>query len=144
MGFTLAVRPRGVLQQSKCCGKSKIAHAISVPLFPAGPTAAMIATTVHLLAHVLVPGAVALLFFRSRWRYAWLVMLATMMVDLDHLLADPVFDPERCSIGFHPLHSLPAILVYALALALPLLRLVAVGLLIHMGLDGTDCLRQAR
>lgn len=144
MGFTFAVRPRGVLQQSKCYGKSKIAHAISVPLFPTGPTAVVIATTVHLLAHVLVPGAVALLFFRSRWRYAWLVMLATMMVDLDHLLADPVFDPERCSIGFHPLHSLPAILVYALALALPLLRLVALGLLIHMGLDGADCLRQTR
>ena len=44
-----------------------------------------------------------------------------MLVDLDHLLADPIYDPERCSIGFHPLHSIPAIVVYALMFALPLL-----------------------
>ena len=30
--------------------------------------------------------------------------MLTMMVDLDHLIADPIFDPQRC-IGFHPLHS---------------------------------------
>ena len=28
-------------------------------------------------------------------------MLTTMLIDLDHLLANPVFDPDRCSINFH-------------------------------------------
>ena len=34
-------------------------------------------------------------------------MMATMLVDLDHLFADPIYDPDRCSIGFHPLHQYP-------------------------------------
>lgn len=94
----------------------------------------------HLVLHVAVPGLVAGLFFRDRWMTAWGVMLLTMLVDLDHLLADPIYDPERCSIGFHPLHTLPAIALWAL-LALPkMTRLVGLGLLIHMALDGLDCL----
>jgi hypothetical protein len=93
----------------------------------------------HLLLHIAVPAVVALLFFRTQWRRAWLIMLATMMVDLDHLLADPIYDPNRCSIGFHPLHTAPAIAVYGL-LALPApTRLIGLGLLIHMALDGMDC-----
>lgn len=94
----------------------------------------------HLALHVLVPGLVAALFFRPAWGQAWLVMLATMLVDVDHLLATPLYNPGRCSIGFHPLHTAPAIAVYAV-LALPRrTRLVGVGLLIHMALDGLDCL----
>ena len=62
-----------------------------------------------------------------------------MVVDIDHLLADPVFDPNRCGVGFHPLHSYPAIVVYLGLLAIPKLRLVALGLVIHMALDGVDC-----
>lgn len=67
-------------------------------------------------------------------------MLATMLVDLDHLLASPVYDPARCSMGFHPLHQWPAILVYALIVLVRPLRLLGIGLLIHMLLDGLDCL----
>lgn len=94
----------------------------------------------HIALHVLVPGVVAALFFRPAWRRAWLVMLLTMLVDVDHLLATPLYDPGRCSIGFHPLHTAPAIAVYAV-IALPRrTRLVSVGLLIHMALDGLDCL----
>ena len=66
-------------------------------------------------------------------------MCATMLVDIDHLLADPVYDPSRCSIGFHPLHQYPAIAVYALGTFWARTRLVAVGLVIHMALDALDC-----
>jgi hypothetical protein len=97
-------------------------------------------SVLHLVLHVVVPGVVAFLFFRSQWRRAWLVMLATMLVDLDHLLADPIYDPGRCSIGFHPLHSYPAIAVYLLLTLPPKTRLVGLGLVIHMALDGLDCL----
>ncbi len=94
----------------------------------------------HLALHALVPGLVAALFCRPAWGRAWLVMLATMLVDVDHLLATPVYDPGRCSIGFHPLHTAPMTAVYAV-LALPSrTRLIGVGLLIHMALDGLDCL----
>lgn len=93
----------------------------------------------HLVLHAAVPGGVALLFYRPRWKKAWLIMLATMLVDLDHLLADPIYDPQRCGIGFHPLHSYPAMAVYALLLVPKTTRLVAVGLVIHMALDALDC-----
>ncbi len=94
---------------------------------------------IHLLLHILVPGGVAWLLFRSAWRRAWGVMLLTMLVDLDHLLADPIFDPDRCSVGFHPLHSVSAIIVYGALSVFPRTRLVGIGLLIHMALDFTMC-----
>lgn len=100
-------------------------------------------TLFHLALHFLVPGVLARLCFRPRWRSAWLIMVLTMVVDLDHFLADPIFDSNRCSIGFHPLHSWPAIAVYAGLLLTPGTRIVATGVLIHMGVDGTDCLRLA-
>ena len=61
------------------------------------------------------------------------------LVDFDHFLAEPVFDPNRCSLGFHPLHSWPAIGIYLVSLLSPRLRIIAIGLLIHLVLDGTDC-----
>ncbi len=67
---------------------------------------------IHLAFHLLVPGIVAWFAFRKQWLRAWLIMGATMLVDVDHLLATPVFDPTRCSIGFHPLHSYLAIGLY--------------------------------
>ena len=100
----------------------------------------LIALLIHIVLHLLLPLVVAWLFFRDRWKRAWLIMLATMLVDLDHLAADPIFDPERCSVGFHLLHSCPAIGVYAAALFVPWVRLVGAGLLVHMVLDGLDCL----
>lgn len=99
----------------------------------------MIRPVVHLLLHLLVPAAVARLWFRDRWRRAWLIMLLAMLVDLDHLLADPLYDPDRCSIGYHPLHTAPAVAAYALLALWPTTRLLAVGLLLHMALDAVDC-----
>lgn len=66
-------------------------------------------------------------------------MIATMVVDLDHLLAVPIYDPNRCSIGFHPLHSYVAIGIYFVLLFFPKLRIIAIGLIIHMALDFIDC-----
>lgn len=96
----------------------------------------------HYGLHFVFPGALAWLFFRSRWKAAWVIMVATMLVDADHLLADPVFAPDRMSVGFHPLHSYPAIVVYALMLLVPnrTVRIIAVGLLFHMLTDAQDFL----
>lgn len=94
---------------------------------------------VHLLLHAAVPALVAWLFFRDRFGKAWLLMLLGWVIDLDHLLADPIYAPSRCSIGFHPLHTAPAIVAYG-ALTLPKrTRLFAMGLLIHVALDALDC-----
>ena len=100
----------------------------------------MLRTVVHTTLHFLVPAAVARCGFARRWKWAWGVMVATMVVDLDHLLADPIFDAHRCSIGYHPLHSWPAIALYLVLAGIPRTRLVGLGLVIHMLLDGIDCL----
>ncbi len=77
--------------------------------------------------------------FRKRWKIAYLVMMLTMLVDLDHLLANPIYDAGRCSIGFHPLHGFIPIAVYASLCFHPKTRYVGIGLMIHMVLDSIDC-----
>ena len=76
---------------------------------------------VHVALHFVIPLLVALAFYRACWRNATVIMIATMLVDADHLLADPIYDPNRCSIGFHPLHTVPAIVIYAALFVLPLI-----------------------
>lgn len=99
----------------------------------------MIQFLVHYSMHLLVPGLIAFVFFRSQWQKAWLIMLATMLIDLDHLFATPIFDADRCSIGFHPLHSSWAIIAYFFLLFFPKTRIIGVGLVFHMLTDFIDC-----
>lgn len=95
---------------------------------------------IHLLLHVLVPVVTARLFWPKEWKRAATWMLAGWIIDLDHLLADPIYAPGRCSLGFHPLHTWPAVLFYG-ALTVPRrTRWFGIGLLIHIALDGVDCL----
>ncbi|SDZ86900.1 DUF6122 family protein [Microbulbifer marinus] len=96
---------------------------------------------IHLVLHGLVPVAVAWFFFRDDWKRAALIMLAANLVDLDHLVADTVYDPNRCSINFHPLHKMLPISLYGAMMFLPAkpLRYLGIGLIIHMLLDATDC-----
>jgi len=68
-----------------------------------------------------------------------MIMAATMLVDIDHLLANPVYDPCRCSIGTHPLHGLLPIIIYMLLCFNKRSRYVGIGLVIHMALDSIDC-----
>ena len=109
----------------------------------------------HIALHFIVPAIVAVAIDRDRWLGIWFVLVATMLVDVDHLIADPIYDPNRCSIGFHPLHSAPAIVAYAAMFVGPVavrrmkalredgvlrvVTLIGLGLLLHMALDGIDC-----
>lgn len=93
----------------------------------------------HLTLHFFVPLLIASLFFRKNWKIAYLVLIATMLVDLDHLLASPIYDASRCSIGFHPLHQCWFIAAYFIISIYPRTRLIGVGLIIHMTLDALDC-----
>lgn len=94
---------------------------------------------IHVALHFIVSIIIAYAFYRTSFWKAWLIMIATMLVDLDHLLADPIYDPERCSIGFHPLHAYPAIVIYVLMIVFPKTRIVGIGLVVHMLLDYLDC-----
>ena len=96
-------------------------------------------TFTHYFLHFVFPIVIALVFYRKDWKKAYFILLATMLVDLDHLFANPVFDPSRNSIGFHVLHSYYAIAVYFLLLFFKgNVRIVAIGLLFHMLTDFQD------
>ncbi|MBI4945056.1 MAG: hypothetical protein HY840_01495 [Bacteroidetes bacterium] len=100
----------------------------------------MVRIVFHYAMHLLAPGLIAKIAFKNNWKKAWLIMLLTLLADIDHLFASPFFDLNRCSIGYHPLHSYIAIVIYAVLLFVPRLRIVSVGLLFHMLTDFIDCL----
>ncbi|WGK65687.1 DUF6122 family protein [Croceiramulus getboli] len=102
----------------------------------------MLNTLFHYSLHLLVPAGIAWVFFRSDWLRVYLLFLATMLVDLDHLFATPLFDPQRCSIGFHPLHTEYAMIGYVVLLFFKRpWRVLGIGLLFHMLTDYLDCLK---
>ena len=95
---------------------------------------------IHYGLHLIFPVLIAFIFFRKNWKQVYLIFLATMLIDLDHLLAEPIFDPTRCSINFHPLHSYWAIGIYTAGLFWKKTRIIAIGLLFHIITDWIDCL----
>jgi hypothetical protein len=101
----------------------------------------MIQQLVHYSLHFGLPFVIALVFFRKEWKFICLLLLATMLVDLDHLLASPIFQSNRCSIGFHYLHTGYAILFYGILLFFRKpWNIIGLGLLLHMLTDFIDCL----
>ena len=95
----------------------------------------------HYSGHFLAPFALSWLLWRENWKRAGLVILAANLVDLDHLLATPIFDPNRCSIGFHPLHTIYAAALYGAMLLVPKwwVRALGLGALWHLAVDYCDC-----
>lgn len=93
----------------------------------------------HYGMHFLIPGLIAFIFFKQHWKKVWILFILTMLIDLDHLIAIPIFDSTRCSINFHPLHTYYAIAFYFVLLFLPKTRIIAIGLLFHMFTDFVDC-----
>lgn len=100
----------------------------------------MLQNILHYGIHLACPLLIALLFFKSKWKIAFLIMISTMLIDIDHLLATPIFDPNRCSINYHPLHSYLAIALYIAMLFVNKLRILGIGLLVHIVADSIDCL----
>lgn len=96
---------------------------------------------VHYFLHFCFPLILAFVLFRNDWRRAYLLMLLTMIVDVDHLFVSPIFDPNRGSIGFHFLHSYFIIPFYFLLLFFKgNFRIIGVGLVFHMLTDYLDML----
>ena len=98
-------------------------------------------TFIHYFLHIVFPFFIAYGFFRKDWKRVYLILLATMLVDLDHLLANPIFDADRCSIHYHPLHTYYAMAAYvALLFFRKPFSIIGLGLLFHMLADWIDCL----
>jgi hypothetical protein len=98
-------------------------------------------TFIHYFLHFGFPLIVALVFFNKDWKKVYFILVATMLVDLDHLLANPIFQANRCSINFHILHTYCAMVVYVFLLLLPKpFNIIGIGLVFHMLTDYIDCL----
>ena len=98
---------------------------------------------IHYSLHFIFPLLIAFVFFRKDWKKVYLIMLLTMIVDLDHLIANPIFQADRCSINFHPLHTYYAIAAYIILIFFRKpLNIIGIGLLLHMLTDYIDCLLQ--
>ena len=100
----------------------------------------MLQPIIHYGIHLGLPLLVALIFFKSNWKTAFLIMLLGMLIDVDHILANPIFEANRCSINFHPLHSYYAIAIYIILPFFKKTRLIGLGLIIHIIADTVDCL----
>jgi len=101
----------------------------------------MIQTFIHYFLHLGFPFFIAILFFRKDWKRVYLILLSTMLVDLDHLWASPIFESGRCSIQYHPLHTYYAMVIYVglLFFRKPFYT-IGIGLLFHMLTDLMDCM----
>lgn len=98
-------------------------------------------TFIHYFLHLIFPALIAWVFFRKDWKKAYLILLATMLVDLDHLFATPIFDANRCSINFHPFHTYYAMGIYVVLLFFRRpYNIIGTGLLFHMLTDWIDWL----
>ncbi|MBD2841948.1 hypothetical protein IB285_06695 [Erythrobacter sp. KMU-140] len=98
----------------------------------------------HYSGHWLAPFAIGWLLWRDNWLRTGAMIAAANLIDLDHFLADPIFNPDRCSIGFHLLHGWEAALVYAVMLAMPhwSIRAFGLGAIWHLAVDYGDCVMQ--
>ncbi|PWG06333.1 DUF6122 family protein [Polaribacter aquimarinus] len=94
---------------------------------------------IHYGLHFVIPFFIAFYLFKDKWKTVYLIFLFSMLVDLDHLLANPIFDKNRCSLNFHPLHSYIAIGIYFLGLFFRKTRILCSALLFHMITDYIDC-----
>ena len=95
----------------------------------------------HYFLHLVFPVVIAWVFFKKEWVKVYLLLLATMLVDVDHLFATPIYQANRCSIGFHILHSYVAMVFYfALLFLRKPFSILGIGLLFHMLTDWIDCL----
>ncbi|EAQ42044.2 DUF6122 family protein [Polaribacter sp. MED152] len=99
----------------------------------------MVKFIIHYSLHFLFPLAIAYIFFKEKWKTVYFIFLASMLVDLDHLLASPIFAENRCSINFHPLHTYYAMAIYFVGLFFKKTRILAIALLFHMLTDLIDC-----
>lgn len=100
----------------------------------------MIRFLAHYGIHFIVPILIAFWFYRGDFKKVSIILLLGIIIDIDHLWATPLFDANRCSINFHPLHTYFAILIYLLLFSWKKTRIFGLALLLHILADSVDCL----
>ncbi|MBL7056195.1 hypothetical protein ISS07_04740 [Candidatus Woesearchaeota archaeon] len=98
---------------------------------------------IHIVSNIILAYAIFLynkkVKRRINFKLILFVILASNAIDMDHLLANPIYDPERCSINFHPLHSWYFFPIYLFGSFMKKYRYFFWGIDIHIILDFLDC-----
>lgn len=100
----------------------------------------MVRFIAHYGIHFIVPLFIAFYFYKENRFWVAIILLSGILIDIDHVVAHPMFDPNRCSINFHPLHSYWAITFYVILFMFKRTRVIALALLLHILADTVDCL----
>jgi hypothetical protein len=95
---------------------------------------------IHYGTHFIVPIGIAKWGYPTKFKQVLFIFWGAILIDVDHLLASPIFDPERCSIFFHPLHSSVAIMCYILLCFIQKTQIIGFALCLHILADSLDCL----
>lgn len=99
----------------------------------------MLRFAIHYGIHFIVPILIGYFFYTDNRQKAILILLAGILIDVDHLFATPIFASNRCSINFHFLHQYWAIALYFSLLFFKKTRIFGIALLLHIVADYTDC-----
>jgi hypothetical protein len=101
----------------------------------------MLQIFIHYGFHFLVPLLFAFLLNKKHYKKTYLILLCTMLIDIDHILASPVFLANRCSIGYHFFHTVYFFPIYiALLFCKNNWRIIGIGLCWHIITDFVDCI----
>jgi hypothetical protein len=108
-------------------------------------------THIHILSNIVLVGLIYLFDNeikecakkdKKSLLYLFLVIISTNLIDIDHLLAKPIYDPTRCSINFHPLHSWYTMPIWVMGTLFKnkYIRYFSLAVLLHLWLDWIQCL----
>ena len=95
---------------------------------------------IHILASILLVFVIHFFDRKTDIKRIFILVISSNLIDWDHLLANPIYDPNRCSINFHPLHSWYMFPIYFLGSLWKNYRYLFFGVILHLVLDGIDCL----
>jgi len=96
---------------------------------------------IHYFLHLGFPLIIAYAFFRENWKNVYLILLLTMIIDVDHVFSEPIFQANRCSINYHMFHTHYAAVGYVVLLFLRKpFNIIGLGLVLHLATDFVDCI----
>jgi len=93
-----------------------------------------------ILVYIIINYEKFILKKKSNLKYIFLLVFSSQLIDLDHLLANPIYDPLRCSINFHPLHSWYMFPLYFIMSIWSKYKYLFWAIIMHLILDSLDCI----
>lgn len=102
-------------------------------------------TLIHILSNIILIGIVCLFskYIIKKdfdWKNASILIISSNLIDIDHLFVTPIYEANRCSINFHPLHSWYIFPIYFIGLLIKKYSFFFIGIILHLTLDYFDCL----